>query len=381
MSKKIMEVNCTIIRGGTSKGVFLLENDLPKAGKLRDKVVLRLFGSPDPRQIGGLGGADPLTSKVAIVGPADNPEVDVVFTYGMVSIDKPKVFWQGNCGNISAGVGPFAIENSLVKAIGPLTKVKIWNKNTQTLLIAEVPVKNNKYDSFGNFAIDGVPGSGGKISLDYSKTAGSTLGKLLPTGNVIDKITIEGIGKIEISIVDIGNPELFVRAEDLGLTGIETPSEIDSNAELLVKLERIRGYVAKMVGLVSSIESSVEESANIPHLVIVSPPKTYLAYTGKKVSKEQINFTSRVMFMQKLHKAYPGTGAICSSVAAMIPGTIPNQCCNKLSDNKEITIGHPSGSISTEVEVEKTETGYNIKRAALGRTARFIMKGNAYVYL
>ena len=379
MAKPVrMQIPCSLLRGGTSKGVYFLEQDLPPAGPFRDEVVLALFGSPDIRQIDGLGGADSLTSKAAIIGPSEVADVD--FLYGMVSIDAPRVFWRGNCGNITSGVGPFAIYKGLVKPVEPVTKVRIYSRNTKTIVVAEVPVEDGLPLEYGDYRIDGVPGTGAKISLDFSLAAGSTLGKLLPTGNVRDRIHVDGIGELEYSLVDIANPEIFIRAEAVGLRGTETPAEIDSDPELLDRLERIRGTVAAACGLASSPEHAVRESANIPHLVLVSEPVTHRTFQNQTIEADMCDFVSRVMFMQRLHKAYPGTGSICSAVAAMIPGTVAHEVRRKTPIREgEICIAHPSGLIMIEVRVGRNGNEFVAERAVIGRTARLLMDGVAHV--
>ena len=216
-------IRCTIMRGGTSKGIFFHRNDLPKVEALRDKVILRIFGAPDVREIDGLGGADPLTSKVAIIGPATRPDCDVDYLFGQVSMAEPMIDWKSNCGNLSAAVGPYAIDEGLIDAVSPVTMVRIHQVNTGKVITAEVLVRGNRAEVEGNHVIDGVPGTGAKLVLDWADSAGALTGKLLPTGNVVDVLPVEGLGDFEVSLVDAAIPVVFIDAVMLGLKGNETP--------------------------------------------------------------------------------------------------------------------------------------------------------------
>jgi hypothetical protein len=373
-----LKIRCCILRGGTSKGIYLHENDLPTNKEERDKTILAIFGSPDVRQIDGLGGADPLTSKVAIIGPSSHPDADVDYTFGQVSIDKPFVDYSGNCGNISAGVGPFAIDEGLVKAVEPITKVRIYNTNTKKILVAEVPVKDGKARVKGDYKVDGVPGTGAKIMLDFACTAGAATGKILPTGQVVDELEIEDFGKIGASIVDVANPMVFVRASDLGMTGIETPAELNGNKKMLALLEKIRAKAAVKIGMAKTEEEATQNSPAFPMIAYVSPPQDYIDFsTGKRIAKEEVDLVSRLLFMQVMHKTYAGTGTTCTGAAAKIPGTIVHEMASKAGT--VVRIGHPAGVIELEVETENKENEIILKRAAFGRTARRIMDGYVYI--
>lgn len=371
-------IRCTILRGGTSKGIYMHENNLPAEKDARDAVILKIYGSPDVRQIDGLGGADPLTSKLAIIGPSSHPDADVDYTFAQVSINQALVDYSGNCGNISAGVGPFAVDEGLVKAVEPVTVVRILNTNTKKILIAEVPVKDGKAMVRGDYAIAGVPGSGAKIMLDFAGTAGAATGKMLPTGNTKDLLEIEGVGPIEASIVDVANPMVFVRAADLELTGIETPKMIDSNKKLLDILENIRAKAAVLCKMAQTEEEATQKSPAFPMVAFVSKPQDYQDFsTGKDIFKTDVDVVSRLMFMQVTHKTYAGTGTTCTGAAAKIPGTIVNEMLE--GDSSLVRIGHPAGVIDIEVEVEKQDDQIELKRAAYGRTARRIMDGYVYI--
>lgn len=371
-------IRCSILRAGTSKGIFLMENDLSTDPQKRDQEILAIFGSPDVRQIDGLGGADPLTSKVAIIGPSTRPDADVNYTFGQVSFLHPLVDYSGNCGNISSGVGPFAIDEGLVRAVEPVTQVRIHNTNTGKILVAEVPVENGKAKVTGEYKIAGVPGTGAKIMLDFAGTAGAVTNKVLPTGKTIDVLDIEGFGKLEASIVDVANPMVFVRAKDLGLTGIETPAEINGQTKMLGLLEQIRGKAATIIGMAKNEAEALQHSPAFPMIAFVSEPQDYVDFTtGNNINSDQADFVSRLMYMQVMHKTYAGTGTTCTGAAAKIPGTIVNEVCRAKSSL--VRIGHPAGVIDIEVEVEGSGAEPLIKRAAFGRTARRIMDGYVYI--
>lgn len=370
------------MRGGSSKGVFLLEKDLPKDPGLREQTLLAIFGSPDKRQIDGLGGADPLTSKVAIIGPPPlHLDADVSYTFGNVGIEKPYVTKKGNCGNITAGVGPFAIDEGLVEALEPLTTVRIFNTNTNQILTARVPVSRGRTIYQGDYSIAGVPGTGAKIEIDFSRAAGALTGKLVPTGNPQDTLSVPGLGKINVSIVDCAAVQVFIEAKSMNMSGTEAPLEIDNNKELLEHLEAIRGAAATLIGLSSSAERAATETPNSPHLVIVNSPRDYQSHlTNQSVLVHEIDILAKMIFVQKIHKTYAGTGAICTAVAAKIPGTIPNRLMIPLHEkNETVRIGHPGGVFPVEVCLEKRESNFLVKKAVVGRTARRIMEGYCYI--
>jgi 2-methylaconitate cis-trans-isomerase PrpF len=376
-----VRIPAVIMRGGTSKAVFFHENHLPKDPGVRDRVILAAYGSPDSnrRQIDGMGGAVSTTSKTAIISPSRDPDYDVNYYFGQVSIDKPKIGYQGNCGNISSAVGPFAIDEGLVNVEEPITTVRIYQTNTKKLIVAEVPVRDGLYNEEGDYAIDGVPGAGGKVTLHFVNPGGSVAGKLLPTGNVKDVIEVPGIGEITISVVDAANPVVFVRAKDIGLRGTEI-SEIDGSLEIRQKLEAIRSRGAVMLGLASSPEEASEISQDVPKMAFVSEPQNYQAVTGKNISGDEIDIVGRIMSMGTLHKAYAATGAICTAGAAKIEGTVPHEMLGKGAlEVNEIHLGHPGGIIQIGAEVEKKGSGFEYKEAVLGRTARRLMDGYVYV--
>ncbi len=374
-------LRCVIIRGGTSRGVYFQENELPSDQQLRDKIILDVFGSPDVREIDGLGGADILTSKVCIIGPSKREDADVDYTFGQVIIDKPIVDYSINCGNLSSGVGPFAIDEGLIKAVEPITTVRIYNTNTKKILIAEVPVKDGKAVVEGDYRIDGVPGTGAKIALDFAATGGTIKGTLLPTGHVKEVLSIDEIGEIPVSIVDAANPTVFAFAEDVGIKGTERFQELLSNHEIWRKVEAIRGAAAELLGFVKDRKKADVESPAAPFAAVVLRPSNYINYvTGEKIKTEDIDMRSTIWAARQVHKAYAVTGTICTGAAAMIEGTIVNEVLSeRAKQTGTIWIGHPAGRIDVEVEVQKEENDLVLKKAALFRTARRIMEG--YVYL
>lgn len=374
-------IKCTIQRSGTSKGIFFLDNELPEDEKKRDSVILAAFGSPDKRQIDGLGGADPLTSKTAIVAVSDRNDADIEYTFGQVGIEQPTVFYHSLCGNITSGVGPFAINHGLIKANEGITVVRMYNRNTGSILIAEVPTHNGRAISEGDYSIAGVPGSGAKVTVNFSNTVGALAGRgLLPTGSPTDVLDVPGIGPIQVSIVDMAACQIYVRAEDLGLEGTETPAMIDSHRELLDKLESIRAYAAHVIGLADTPVSAKTERRNTPHIVIIAPAADYPDYLrGKTIRAEDVDILARMMFMQITHKTYAGTGSICTAVAAKIPGTLPNIAARKDISGPIVRIGHPAGCIQVEAVVDDTPEGLRVKRACIGRTVRTIMEGQVFV--
>lgn len=375
MNDEFVRVPCVIMRGGTSKGIYLKDNHLPKEKELRDQYILAIFGSPDVRQIDGLGGADPLTSKLAIIGPSSVEGADVDYTFVQVSIDKPVVDYSGNCGNISAGVGPFAIDEGFVKAVEPMTTVRIHNTNTGKILVAEVPVHNGRAKVSGDCAIDGVSGTGAEILLDFSGTAGATSGKLLPTGNAVDTIETSR-GKLDISIVDVANTCVFIRATDIQMKGCESPSVINGDKELLTYLEEVRAKAAVLAKMAPDEKTASEKYPAFPMIAFVGPSMDYVDFTtGKTITAKDVDFVSRMMFMQVLHKTYPGTGTACTGAAAKIKGTIVNEMIPHIDSISEVKIGHPAGVIKVVSAIEDGK----LTKAAFARTARRIMEGYVYV--
>jgi hypothetical protein len=304
----------------------------------------------------------------------------VDYTFAQVSIEEPLVDYKGNCGNISSAVGPFAIDQGLVDPVEPKTTVRIHQTNTGCTLVAEVPVVSGKAAVEGDYHIDGVPGTGARIDLDFSGTAGAVTGRILPTGNPLDRLDVEGVGPVDVSVVDAGNPCVFVRAQDLGLQGTETPHEIDASQALKDRIERIRGTVAAELGLADDWRTAARESPYVPFFALIGPPADYVDFTtDRTVEAPDVDFVARLLFMLRMHKTYPVTGTVCTGAAAKIPGTIVYQAARAESHGRSLTrIGHPAGVIDVEAVVRSDE-GVHLLRASLGRTARRIMEGYVFV--
>ena len=380
------QLRCVIMRGGTSKAVFLRESDLPVGEDARRRTILAVFGSPDKRQIDGLGGADPLTSKLAIIGPPrlDDPRAantHLTYTFGQVEITHPEIDWLSLCGNISSAVGAFGVYEGYVTPTEPVTEVRVFNTNLNRILTVEVPSKNGRPLEEGTYTVPGVPGAGARILVDFADTAGGATGSLLPTGNVVDRLDVPGVGALDVSLVDIGNAHVFVRARDLDLTGTETPSEIDANTALRDRLEKIRGAAAARMGMIKDAARSREDSPATPILGIVSPPSSYRnEVNGKDVAEDEVDLVSRLMFMQQSHKTYAGTSTVCTGVAARLPGTLVHEVSRlQTRDAVTVRIGHPAGVIETETKISRSQEGWTVQRATLGRTARRIMEGYVFV--
>ena len=367
------------MRGGTSKGLFFMESDLPARGEGRDELLLELMGSPDLKQIDGLGGAASVTSKVAIIAPSEREDADVEYTFAQVSVDKPIVSYKGNCGNISSAVGPFAIEKGLVKAVDGITQVRVHNTNTDKIIVEDVAVKDGDVVYSGDYAIAGVPGTASKIKLGFRTPAGAVTGKLLPTGNTVDWIEVSGLGRIAISIVDVANPLVFVKTEDVGLKGTESAADINADAELSARLEEIRGKAAVLLGFTQDYKDAAWTTPTIPKMTMVGKPVAYNA-AGEDIAAEDIDLRASMMSMQKAHPSYAMTGAMCTAAAAVIEGTVVSQVLAEGTDPSCIRIGHPSGILPAGVIYHKEGEATVIDETSGFRTANLLMDGYAYYH-
>ncbi len=359
VSAYLTAVPCTLMRGGTSKGPFFLARDLPSDTALRDRVLLSIMGSPDIRQIDGLGGADSLTSKVAVVGPPTRPDADVDYLFLQVVVNEPRVDASQNCGNMLAGVGPFAIENQLVPVTADRTRVRIHMVNTQSVAVAEIRTPGGLVQYNGDASIDGVPGTAAPILLDFLDIAGSSCGALLPTGRPLD--VIEGV---ETTLIDNGMPVVVMRASDLGKTGAESPAELESDPALKARVEAIRLEAGRRMNLGDVTRKTV------PKMCLASPPKD-----GGAIA-------TRNFIPHTVHKAIGVFGAVSVATACVVPGTVVANVA-KVSGtgrSRRLDVEHPTGFFTVEMDVEADgKGGVRIERAALLRTARKIMAGEAYV--
>ncbi len=379
MQKRIRTV---IMRGGTSRGIFFRDEDLPVDPEARTWAILAAFGSPDPygRQIDGLGGATSLTSKAAIISRGTQPGIDVNFTFGQVSIEKPLIDMRGNCGNISSAIGPYAIDEGLVACQEPVTQVRFLNTNTQKVIVAHVPTRNGRFEPEGDYAISGVPGTGSKIVLDFLDPGGAVTGKLFPTGQVRDMLHVPGIGHIEVSIVDAANPLVFCRGEDFGLSGQETPEQIDTNPDLLRRIGAARAAAGVAIGLAESIEEAIHSVPSVPKIAFVTQPRPYLQLDGVLREAADVDLVARIMSMGHLHRAYALTGAICTTVAAQVPGTLVYEAVSdQARANGGLRLGHPSGVMDLSARIHKEGDNWYVEKASAARTARRLMEGDIYI--
>lgn len=387
-SPKQIPMRAIYMRGGTSKGVFFNQKDLPlcaqNRGPERDKMMLRVIGSPDPygKQIDGMGNGTSSTSKVVIIGPSNREDCDVNYLFGAVAIDAPVVDWSGNCGNLTSAVGPFAIQEGLVDA-GPdgFKTVRIWQENLGKKIIAHVPVKNGQVVELGDFELDGVTFPAAEVLLEFLDPGAdedSDSGAMFPTGNLVDTLDIPGIGKIEATLINAGNPTIFVNAKSLGLSGIELQEDVNGNPELLKRLEAIRAHATVTMGLASSPSEATEKRPHTPKLAFVANASAYTASSGKSVSERDIDVLARIMSMGKLHHAMTGTGAIAIAVASAIPGTIINAALGGKSQAR-VRFGHPSGTLGVGAEANNESGEWVITKALMSRSARRLMTGEVWV--
>lgn len=366
-------IPCVIMRGGTSKALFFKEADLPDDRETRERILVAAFGSPDPRQIDGLGGADPLTSKCAIVGPSDREGSDVDYTFAQVSLDRPSVDWRNNCGNISSAVGLFAVEEGWVERTEPEARVRVLNTNTNKVIELAVPVEGGAPREEGDTYIPGVPGTAPPIRVGFLGAGGAVTGKLLPLGQPVDEVDVGEYGTFTLSVVDAANPLFFVPAEQVGWTGSETADEMEASQVVLARLERIRGEVAFQLGFVMDPARARLESQAIPKVAVVAPPEDYTDASGRPVSAEEHDLRGRMLSMGRAHKAYALTGAICTAAAACTEGTLVNRIVREARGGlpKTLRIGHPAGVIEVEAEARDGE----LLKATVIRTARRLMEG------
>lgn len=375
-----IRIPAVYMRGGTSKGVFFLGRDLPQQPRERDPLLLRVIGSPDPygKHTDGMGGATSSTSKVVIVSPSRRDGCDVDFLFGAVAIGEPLIDWSGNCGNLSAAVGPFAIAQGLVAPVEGITRVRIWQANLGRRIDAFVPVRNGEVIEEGAFMEDGVPFPSAEVRLEFLDPADDASGgaaALLPTGSVQDALEVPRVGGVTATLVTAGNPTVFVRAASLGLSGRESSADVDRDRKLLERLEAIRAVAAVRMGLAGTVEEATRHRPATPKIAWVARPAPYRTSAGVDVPAERIDVLARIMSMGRLHHAFTGTGSIALAVAAALPGSVVNEVARTLP-GLPTRIGHQSGVLAVGAEVSRREDGsWRVDKAVLSRSARRLMSG------
>lgn len=377
-----IKIPATYMRGGTSKGTFFRLGDLPPScqtpGKARDALLLRVVGSPDPyeKQIDGMGGATSSTSKTVIVSKSAEPGHDVDYLFGQVAIDKAFVDWSGNCGNLSAGVGPFAIAGGLVDKgkipTNGICTVRIWQANIKKTIIAHVPITNGEVQETGDFELDGVTFPAAEVQLEFMEPADGE-GSMFPTGNVVDDLDVPGVGKFKATLINAGIPTIFLNAEDIGYTGTELQSDINSDAKALAKFETIRAHGAIRMGLIKTVEEAASRQ-HTPKVAFVGKPHDYKSSSGKDVKAAEIDLNVRALSMGKLHHAMMGTCAVAIGTAAAVPGTLVNAAAGG-QDREVVNFGHPSGTLRVGAKAANKEGQWVVEKAIMSRSARVLMEG------
>ena len=365
------EIRAAFYRGGTSNGVVFNGKDLPKDRAARDKMFLGVLGSPDAygRQLDGMGGGISSLSKVVIVDPSSRQDADVDYTFVQIAVDEPVADYGSACGNMSSVVGPFAVEEGLVESVDGINRVRIHNTNTNQIYVSEFVVNDGLALEAGSFEIPGVSQTGAKIKLDFLEPGGSRTGKLLPSGAPINRIEMDGMGSIDISMVDAANPVAFVRASDLGLSGAENPIELDANSDLMAAMERLRRQAAVSMGMANSADQS---SLSNPKIAVVAPAQAFQALDGRTYDASTHDLCVRIVSMGKFHRAITLTGAMCTAVAVRIEGSLVQQICNS---DTTLRIGTPSGVLPVDAQVTNGAQGPRADSATTYRTQRRIMQG------
>lgn len=368
------------MRGGTSKGCMFLKQDLPEDRAEWDSIFLQAMGSPDPKQIDGMGGTVSSNNKIVVVWKSDVPGVDVEYLVGQVIVGKNQVDYKSNCGNMTAAVGPFAVEEGLVDIVSPITTVHLLNRNTNKYIDVTVPIENGSFAQDGDFHIAGVDGTAAELRVNFLNPAGAKTGKLLPTGNVLDVLGIPGFGRIEATILDVSNPMVLVRAEDIGMTGRELPEEVNGNAAVCELLEKIRGAACCLMGFAKDLEDATANSPAVPKIGFITSPVSYTDIEGGDAKAEDMDLCARVISVFKCHKACPLTSASSISVAAFLEGSLVQQVIGAPKPGQTtVRIGHPSG-VMTMVPTITVEHGeVKLPGVAVQRTARRIMEGTLYI--
>jgi 2-methylaconitate cis-trans-isomerase PrpF len=377
-------VPASFYRGGTSRAVLFREADLAAYDdEAQRAIILAALGSPDPygREIDGLGGGISSLSKVCIVGLAGPASgADVTFRFGQVDVETPLVEFLGTCGNMSSAIGPFAIDEGMVEAVEPITTVRVLSVNTGQVYLCHVPVKDGRAEIEGDYSIDGVPGPGARIALEFLEPGGSLGHGVLPTGQVRQQVTLADGRSFEVSVVDAANPLVFVRAADLGSDATERPEEVDANLPLLAALEEIRDHAAVLLGMAPDAATARVKAKAQPKVMMVAPPAAYRTTGGVDQPAERIDLTVRMISMSKCHRTLAGTAGICASVAAAIEGTVVHEVTRAgAGTSGEVRIGHGAGAIDIGVKAELRDGGWHAVSVSTFRTARRIMDGRIYV--
>jgi len=381
-----IRIPATYMRGGTSKGVFFRLTDLPVAaqspGAARDRLLMRVIGSPDPygKQIDGMGGATSSTSKTVILSKSSRPDHDIDYLFGQVSIDAAFVDWSGNCGNLSAAVGPFSIANGLVDPArvprNGVAVVRIWQVNIGKTIVAHVPITDGQVQETGDFELDGVTFPAAEVQLEFMDPAAEEEGAggaMFPTGNLVDDLVVPGVGTLKATMINAGIPTIFINADALGLSGTELQDHINGNANMLAMFETIRSHGAIRMGLIRELSEAARRQ-HTPKVAFVAPPKHYTASSGKAVDARSIDLLVRALSMGKLHHAMMGTAAVAIGTAAAIPGTLVNLAAGG-GPRQSVRFGHPSGTLRVGAEASRENGEWVVKKAIMSRSARVLMEG------
>ena len=377
-----IRIPATYMRGGTSKGVFFNLQDLPPAaqiqGQARDKLLLRVIGSPDPygKHTDGMGGATSSTSKTVILAKSDQPDHDVDYLFGQVAIDKAFVDWSGNCGNLTAAVGSFAIASGLVdKSRIPdngVAVVRIWQKNIEKTIVAHVPITNGQVQETGDFELDGVTFPAAEVKIEFIRPVDPTEA-MFPTGNLVDELEVPGIGTLQVTMINAGIPTIFLNADAIGYTGSELQGAINEDPVALQRFETIRAYGAVKMRLIEKTEEAAGRQ-HTPKVAFVAPPEDYLASSGKAIKAGDIDLNVRALSMGKLHHAMMGTAAVAIGTAAAIPGTLVNLAAGG-GERESVTFGHPSGTLKVGAAASETDGNWIVEKVVMSRSARILMEG------
>ena len=377
-----IKIAATYMRGGTSKGVFFNLQDLPETarvpGEARDNLLLRVIGSPDPygKQTDGMGGATSSTSKTVILAKSDKADHDVDYLFGQVAIDKAFVDWSGNCGNLTAAVGSFAISNGLVDPAripeNGIAVVRIWQKNIEKTIIAHVPMTNGEVQETGDFELDGVTFPAAEVQVDFVSPVDAS-DAMFPTGNLVDTLEVPSIGSFDATMINAGIPTIFLNAEDIGYTGTELQQAINNDDAALQRFETIRAYGAVKMGLIENVEEAAARQ-HTPKVAFVSPAKAYSASSGKEISADDIDLNVRALSMGKLHHAMMGTAAVAIGTAAAIPGTLVNMAAGG-GERQAVVFGHPSGTLKVGAVASELEGSWMVNKVSMSRSARVLMEG------